>query len=83
VPAIVGPWVRRVLYCHAFSEAPRMACAAISYNNTPKDFIANLYCLIVDVAAFRLVLLASLMLFDGKVVALNFWENSINLVELN
>lgn len=31
-------------------------CVAISYNNTPKDFIVNLYCLRADIAAFRLVL---------------------------
>lgn len=55
--------------------------AVIHYNNTPKDSIVNLYHLVVDVAAIRLVLRAASMLLGGKVVALEFWGNSFNFVE--
>lgn len=65
----------------ACTKQPRINVAVSLYNNTPKDSIVNLYWLMVDVAAIRLDLRAVLMLLDGKVVALEFWENSFNFVE--
>ena len=68
-PALSRPWVIRVL-CHAFSEALGFACVANCYNNTPKDCIVNLFCLMMGVCANPFGFGAALILFDGKVEAL-------------
>jgi hypothetical protein len=41
--------------CHLYSEALGITCVANRYNNTPKDFIVNLFCLIIGTASFRSV----------------------------
>jgi hypothetical protein len=56
--------------CHAFSEALGFACVANCYNNTPKDCIVNLFCLMMGVCAIPFGFSAALVLLDGKVVAL-------------
>lgn len=64
-PAYLGPWVVRVT-CHAYSEAPGLVCAANCYNNTSKDCIVNLFCLVMDVASFRLVMMLRQCCWAGK-----------------